>query len=266
MSASRIPLLAALALLVACAPSTSTPAGGTPAAARRAEPTTPRELVARMRGDWDGRWYHTLEFRQVNTVFGATGEQQSEWYERQRVPKMLRIDFLAPQPNGSGIVFRNDSVYTFDAGTLARSTEQLHPLLLLSADVYALPVDSTVAALGRLAIDTTILRRDTWDSRPVYVVGAPAGDSTSSQFWVDAERMLLVRLVNQQASASGRRASTDYRFSYQDVDGFAVPSEILFVRGGRPFYRERYVEVRANTPVDDALFEPAQWTQGVPHP
>jgi hypothetical protein len=265
MTASRLPLLAALALFGACAPSASTTAGGTPEADRRAAPTTARELVSRMRGDWDGRWYRTLEFRQLNTVFSAAGgEQQSEWVERQRVPKLLRIDFLAPQPNGSGIIFRNDSVYTFDAGTLARPAAQLHPLLLMSADVYALPVDSTVAALGRLAIDTTLLRRDTWESRPVYVVGAAAGDSTTSQFWVDAERMLLVRLVNQQTNASGRQVSTDYHFSYQDVDGFPVPSEILFVRGGRPFYRERYVDVRANVPVDDALFEPAQWSQGVP--
>ncbi|HEU4631087.1 MAG TPA: hypothetical protein VFS08_15150 [Gemmatimonadaceae bacterium] len=262
MTVSRILLLAALAPLVACAPATQAPAGGTPAAP--AAPTTARELVARMRGDWEGRWYRTLEFRQLNTVFASAGEQESEWIERQRVPKLLRIDFIAPQPNGSGIIFRNDSVYTFDAGALARSAEQLHPLLLMSADVYALPVDSTVAALGRLAIDTTQLRRDTWESRPVYVVGAPAGDSTTSQFWVDAERMLLVRLVHRQTAPTGRTVSTDYRFSYQDVDGFAVPSEILFVRGGRPFYRERYVDVRPNAPVDDAVFDPALWAQGVP--
>lgn len=265
MTVPRLPLLAALALVVACAPATSTPAGGTPDAAQRAAPTTARELVARMRGDWEGRWYETLEFRQLNTVYSsAGGEQRSEWIERQRVPKLLRIDFLAPLPNGSGIIFRNDSAYTFDAGTLARSAEQLHPLLLLSADVYALSVDSTMAALGRLAIDTTVLRRDTLESRPVYVVGAPAGDSTSSQFWVDADRMLLVRLVHRQTTTSGREVSTDYHFTYQDVDGFAVPAEILFVRGGRPFYREQYVDVRPNVPVDDALFDPAQWSQGVP--
>lgn len=264
MTASRLPILAALALLGACAPAATTGAGGTPDAARRAAPTTARQLVARMHDDWAGRWYGTLEFRQLNTTFAAGGEQQSEWVERQRVPRLLRIDFVAPQPNGSGIIFRNDSVYTFDAGTLARSAAQLHPLLLLSADVYALPVDSTVDALGRLAIDTTVLRRDTWESRPVYVVGAAEGDSATSQFWVDAERMLLVRLVHQQATPSGRRVSTEYRFTYQDVGGFAVPSEILFVRDGRPFYRERYVDVRVDVPVDDALFDPALWSQGVP--
>jgi len=75
--------------------------------------------------------------------------------------------------------------------------------------------------------------------------------------------MLLVRLVWAQ-EAGGRTVVTDYHVTYQDVGGFAVPQEIVFLRGGRPYFRERYTDVRTNVPLDSALFDPAQWARGAP--
>jgi hypothetical protein len=39
-----------------------------------------------------------------------------------------------------------------------------------------------------------------------------------------------------------------------------VPQVITFLRDGRPYWREEYTEVRLGVPLDDALFDPAQWT------
>ena len=229
-------------------------------------PASARDVVALMRDAYAGRWYETLEFRQRNTAYSPTGETRDagEWLERQRVPGMLRIDFVEPQANGSGILFRADSQYVFDAGRLAQTMPLVHPLLVLSADAYALPVDSTVRLVARLGIDTAVVRRDTWDGRPVHVVGAAAGDTPASQFWIDAERLLLVRLVHAQTAPNGRRVATDYHLTYQDVAGVPVPREIVFHRDGRPVFRETYLDARPNAPAADALFDPAQWTQGIP--
>ena len=265
MSRSRsLPLLTLALLAAACAPAAPVvvvESAGEPVAP---PPATARQLVERMASHWEGRWYRTLEFRQVNTSYTSQGEQRSEWLERQRVPKRLRIDFVQPQANGSGVLYRNDSAYTFDAGAPARAVAQRHPLLLLSADVPALPADSTMAALVALGVDTARFRTDRWADRPAYVVGAAPGDSTATQFWVDADRLVLVRLVHRQTAAGGRTVSTDHHLTYQEVSGFLVPEEILFLRNGRPFFRERYTEVRPNVPVADALFDPAHWAQGVP--
>jgi hypothetical protein len=254
-------LLLAAGALLACAPQAATP-DPAPAAA----PAGARGVVARMHAQHAGRWYETLEFRQRNTAYTAAGEARDagEWLERQRVPKLLRIDFVAPQANGSGILFRSDTQYVFDAGTLDQSMPLLHPLLLLSADAYALPVDSTVRQLARLGIDTTRVRRGTWQARPVHVVGAAAGDSTTPQFWIDAERLLLVRLVHAQRAANGRTVATDYHLTYQDVAGVPVPREIVFHRDGRPYFRETYLDVRPNAAVADSLFDPAHWARGIP--
>lgn len=265
MPRSRSILILAVATLAAAcvsSPQAGAPTGRTTAAEA---PQTARGLVARMRGHYDGRWYNTLSFRQENISYTSGGENRSSWFERQSVPRRLRIDFLTPVADGSGILFRNDSAYSFQNGRLAQGAPQLHPLLLLSADLYALPVDTTMAALARLDIDTTQFRRGRWEDSPVWVVGAPDGDSTANQFWVDADRWVLLRLVHSQRAGT-RTVRTDYRFTYQVVDSLPVPREIVFLRNGAPYWRESYTDVRVNPPVPDSIFLPARWQEGVPKP
>ena len=264
MSRSRLLLTLALLPLVGCATGTAVRTGDV--APEPDPPATARDVVAQMREAYDGRWYETLQFMQRNTAYSADGAERDAgaWLERQRVPGLLRIDFVEPQANGSGILFRADSQYVFDAGQLTQQLPLLHPLLLLSADAYALPVDSTVRLVARLGIDTAVTHRGTWQERPVYVVGAAADDTTASQFWVDAERLLLVRLLHRQTAPSGRTVATEYHLTYQDVAGLPVPREIVFHRAGRPYFREAYVDVRPNVPVADSLFVPAHWAQGIP--
>lgn len=270
---TRIPPLLGMlsvALAAACAPATTT-AGPGPAEPARAgqdradPPATARALVQRMRDRHADSFYRTLTFRQLNTTYTSAGEQESEWFERQVVPGLLRIDFVAPVADGSGILFRGDSAYSFQNGRLAQSVPQLNPLLLLAADVYAIPVDATVAKLVRLGVDTTAFRADEWKGSPVWVVGAPAGDSASTQLWVDAGRMLLVRLFHRQPAPGGRAPrTTEYQLEYQEVEGFQVPREILFLREGKPFFREVYADPRPNAPVGDSVFVPARWAESVP--
>ncbi|HEY0972684.1 MAG TPA: hypothetical protein VGE02_17070 [Gemmatimonadales bacterium] len=269
---SRIPQLLGtlslatfVALAAACAPA-ATAGPGTGAGPEPADPpTTARALVERMRAQHADSFYRTLTFRQLNTIYTSAGEQASEWLERQVVPGLLRIDFVAPVADGSGILFRNDSAYTFQNGSLTLSVPQLHPLLLLAADVYAIPVDTTVAKLARIGVDTTVFRADEWKGRPVWVAGATPGDSTSTQLWVDADSMLLVRLFHRQPGPGGRAPRTvEYQFEYQEVEGFQVPREILFLRDGKPFFRETYVDQRPNASIGDSVFVPARWAESVP--
>jgi hypothetical protein len=246
--------------MAACVRPAAAPATDASPPAAEAPIATTAQLVERMKSHYDGRWYRTLTFLQHNTLYRADGgEEKSKWQEYQRVPGHLRIEFLPATPR-SGMLFRNDTIHTFNAGRRERTSAQIHPLLLLSADVYALPVERTLAALDSLRIDRGQLRRDSWQGRPVYVVGAPAGDSAAGQFWVDAERFLLVRLITRQ-QAAGRAVSTDYHFTYQDVAGRPVPKEIVFLREGKPFWREEYTGVTVDADLPDELFDPARWAE-----
>ncbi len=225
-------------------------------------PRDGRELIRAMHDRYAGAWYRTLSFTQHNTATDSAGrETYSTWKEYGAFPGELRIDFL-PADSGGGIVFRRDTEYVFAHDSLARSVPLVHPLLVLGFDVYVQPVDTTLAKLTRLGIDLSRIREDTWQGRPVYVVGAAAGDSAHVQFWVDRERLVFVRMLQPVRRGA---AIADTRFEdYRPVDQAWLSARVVFLVGGRPVWKEEYVDIRTGQPLDASLFDPARFASARP--
>jgi hypothetical protein len=221
------------------------------------EPNPPRdgeELVHRMRDRYAGRWYRTLTFTQRTTLPDGSVET---WYEALQLPGRLRID-IAPLDGMNTILFRNDSIYEFRGGRLHRSAVTVHPLMVLGFDVYEAPVPETVRKLRDLGFDLSKLHESTWRGRPVYVVGAASGDTTSAQFWIDRERLYFVRSL--QPSRKDSTAVEEVRFDrYVRLGGGWVETEVLFLVNGRQRMKEEYQDLRADVPLDPAIFDPSKW-------
>ena len=225
----------------------------------RVEIDNTTELINAMHERYDGKWYKTLSFVQNNTRYTTDGrEDKSQWAEYVSVPGKLRIEFL-PRRNQSGILFNNGRVYTFEGGNRIDTRRQIHPLVLLTGDVYVLPAAVTLRRLDSLRVNGSRFRVDRWDGRRVYVVGATAGDTISNQLWVDADRLLLVRWIESQGTGARRVASDTRLGAYRNVDGHAIPTEITVYRGGKPALRQIYEDIRVNVPLSPTLFEPARW-------
>ena len=221
-------------------------------------PKDGRELIRAMHDRYAGTWYRTLTFTQHNTATDSLGrETHSTWREYASLPGSLRIDFL-PADSGGGVVFRNDSEYVFARDTLARAIPFVHPLMVLGFDVYLQPVDSTLAKLDRLGVDLSLLREDTWDGRPVYVVGAAAGDTRRTQFWVDEERLVFVRLLQPGRRDSSQVADTRFE-DYRAVGEAWLSARVAFLYNGRRVWLEEYVDIRTGVPLDAGLFDPRQF-------
>lgn len=276
MMRSRI-LLAALAVS-GCSYFQSTPATE-PATATAAKPaaskaapgaglhlTSSSALLKAMHDRYDGTYLKTISFLQNNTQYTTTGEEKkSQWYEHLEVPGKLRIAFL-PATQKSGMVQVEDKVASFDNGIRVDFRRSVNPLLLLTSDVYAMPVTSIMHGLDSLRVDTDIMRNDEWEGDPVYVVGAKAGDTISNQMWVDRDHLRLVRFIQSQ-KAGDRTIVSDIRVKgYKEIDGFEVPTEFLVVRNGRPFWREEYADVRVNEVFPAGTFDQARWNDiPIPH-
>ena len=220
---------------------------------------TPAELVRAMRTRYDGKWYRTLSFLQRNTIPLRSGSHAtSEWTGYQSVPGRLRVDFL-PLAGKSGLLYLDGRQSTFSSGRVVSQSTSVDPIVLFGADVYAIEPDSTLARLDSLGVART-LREDTWQGRRVYVLGAAAGDTTANQLWVDAERLLLVRVIRAQGIGATRVLS-ETRLTYADVDGYPVPKEAVILRGGREALRGEYTRVRVNPELPAALFDPTRWVE-----
>jgi hypothetical protein len=244
------PLLLSTALLALAACATA----GTP----RAEISDGESLIREMHGRYAGRWYRTLAFTQKTTISPPGRPERVEtWQEYGAIPGRLRIE----QGGGRGAIFSGDSTFSFAGDSLVRREKRRNVLMTLGFDVYALPPERTAELLREEGIDLARFHRDTWQGRPAYVVGAAAGDLRTKQFWVDAERLVFVRLLETAPNDTSR--VQDLRFNrYERAGGGWVAMEVEIVdRAGTRVFHEEYSNFRTDIPLDSSLWLPARWRE-----
>jgi hypothetical protein len=215
------------------------------------------ELVRLMHDRYVAKWYTTLSFTQSTHRRTAADTMVHEtWYEAMKLPGRLRIDVGALDGDPI-ILFAHDSIYIRRAAKTAPARAGRNPLLLLGFDVYTQPIERTVSALREEGFDLSKMHDATWQGRRVFVVGAVAGDTTSKQFWVDAERLLFVRMISPPAP--GRTGIEDVRFDkYQPAGGGWLSTYVTDTRDGKLVQSEEYSDVRVNPPVADSRLDPTK--------
>lgn len=227
-----------------------------PAALPAQTPPDGAELVRMMHDRYVAKWYTTLTFTQATDRRTAADTMVHEtWYEAMKLPGRLRID--VGKPDGDPVIlFARDSIFVRRNGQKLPARAGRNPLLLLGFDIYTQPIERSVSALREEGFDLGKLHEGTWQGRRVFVVGAAAGDTTSKQFWVDADRLVFVRMISPVAQ--GRPGLEDVRFDqYQPAGGGWLATLVTDTRAGKLVQREEYSDIRVNVPVTDSRLDPA---------
>lgn len=263
--ALRLTLLACISTALACGGKAAPPPPSAP------QPVAPAivdgaGVLGAMHARYAGRWYTSLQIALSNTLYATDGRQtRSSWREFLAVPGKQRIDYL-PLTQGSGVLYTNGRIYSFVDGKPSGEQQGRNALTVLVADVYAQPLPTTIAQLDSLGFDLSKVRTDYWAGDQVWVVGAAAGDTTSSQFWIDKDSLLVERVI-QRDQRGTRVIVSDVRFAaYSDVGGFAVAREMTVYRDGRLVLRQDYSDVKVNVPLPDELFDPTRFSSPPPVP
>ncbi len=234
---------------------------GTPPAASASAPATPQtgeDVLSAMHDKYASTWYNTLTFTQKTTLRTPADTMAIEtWHEKAMVPGRLRID-MARRKGNLTIIFANDSTYIVYPDSIGRHAGGNY-LLTIGFDVYRQPVDQTVSALRAEKYSMTPVHEDTWEGRPVYVIGAAAGDTTSRQIWIDKDRLLFVRALGP-AGGKDSTKTNDTRFeNYVEMpSGGWLSERVEFYSDGKLRQQEEYSEVQTNVVLDSALFVPTK--------
>ena len=218
------------------------------------------QLVAAMQKKYAKKWYKTLTFVQKTIRFKPDGTSTTEiWNEALSLPGKLRID-IEPLEKSNGILFADGTLHSIREGKVARSQPFTHPLLVLGFDVYGQPAEKTIGQLKEMKIDLSVLHEDTWEGKPVYVVGAKQGDLRSAQFWVEKKNLLFVRLF-QPAGANNQSVQETQFNKYFKVKGggWVSPEVVMYVDGVKTIVEE-YTDVQTGMNLDSNLFDPTKWT------
>lgn len=212
----------------------------TPAPAPKPTIATGQGVIAAMHDAYAGKWYKNLTFQQQTTRWSTTGQAFVQtWYEAGSIPGKLRIDF---DTTGGGALFVGDSVFSYLGGKLARADTGMNDLMILGFDVYGQPAARTSRLLASRGYDMARLSSGTWQGRPVWIVGAVNGDTTSHQFWVDKERLVFVRLLETRGPAH-----IDIRFDrYVKHGGGWVAEEVWQYVNGVKRLHEAYSNVKVD--------------------
>jgi len=216
--------------------------------------TTTEQLIQAMQSKYAKSWYRTATFVQKTTTFQDDGTKKVEtWYEAMSLPGSLRIDFT-PTKDGNGILFTNNQIYVFKDGKID-SRPFVHPLMVLGFDIYGMSRADVIEKLKGLKFDLSIFREDTWQGRPVYVVGAKQGDLHSQQFWIDQQNLYFVRLIRPAGKDGAQTQETQFN-KYQKLGGGWMSPEVIFMEDGKVKTTEEYSDLRANVTLPDKLFDP----------
>jgi len=222
--------------------------------------STPAQLIAAMHERYAGKWYRSVTFEQQSITHKPDGTDSTEtWHEALLLPGKLRID-IGDRSAGNGMIFANNHLSIFRDGKLANQRDFIHPLLVLGFDIYAQPVDATMQQLNGLHFDLSLMHEDTFEGRPMYVVGAKPGDLKTPQFWIDKERLYFVRMI--QPSEKQPDHIQDSRFvDYKQVEGGGWLAEhVELYVDGKLVFEEKYSDVKINPPLKEDLFDPADFS------
>lgn len=218
-----------------------------------------RTVIRDMNARYIGKWYMTLTFRQNVTIIAQNRrETRQVWNQYLTLPGRQRIDYQ-PLSTRSGVLYTDGNLYAFTGGKLQNTQPGWHPLLVLTGDVYTQMPDTTIMQLDSLGFDLSIARKARWEGKEVWVVGAADGDSTSSQFWVDTDS-LLVRRVMVRDTRSARPVTNETRYlNYRNVAGYPVAFSMRAYREGRLYFRGESANVKEGERLPVELFEPQNW-------
>ena len=216
------------------------------------------DILRAMHDRYVNRWMHTLVHVQFTRQAGSPAVPPVA-YVAVSLPGRLRIDF-EPRNEGNGVLVVSDTQYVVTAGRPTQVRRSIQPLLLLQHDVYFRNPLETMSRLRELGVDLNRVRHDRWDGRPVFVIGAFAGDLGRRQLWIDRELMLLVRWI--EPSPRDPTLAVDTRFQdYEKLGAAWVARRIDVLVGGERVARYETRQVRANITLDTVFFRPDDWTQ-----
>ncbi len=214
-------------------------------------------VVAKMHAKYQNRWFATTAFTQKTTTYDDQGRATIEsWYERIQLPGKLRID-IGPVADGNSMILTDGQLHTFKHGTRVDSRPIVSLALLLGFDVYRQPPETTLALLRQEGVDTASVHEDSWQGRPVLVVGAARGDLRPKQFWVDKERLLVLRIL--EPSHNDPTTPSDIRFlDLRKQTRGVIAARIDVYRQDRLVMSEEYSDIEIDMPLDAAWFDPSR--------
>lgn len=221
------------------------------------QPKSGVDIIQMMYNRYSQTWFHTVKFGQIATFYKNDSIEKTEtWYESYLYPGNLIIKF-EKSDSDNGILFRNDSLYSFKDGQITTKKLRIHDLVLLSLDAYVQEPEVTIKKLFFQGYDINKFSIVNSEGVDYYVIGAQENDSISNQFWIDTENLLFYRMI--KTTEKGREMVVFDK--YEKYGGGWIEKEVYFYLNGKLSMDEKYFDIETDIPVDVSSFLPENFNK-----
>lgn len=185
------------------------------------------------------KWYKYFTFSQNMEFYRNDSVTRKDVWHEAYAPGSLIIKF-GSKDSKDGVLFSNFKATSFSQGSEPKSAQRVHDLLLVGLDVYFFDPIRTCKILDSLGYNMSKIHEETFEGRKVFVVGAEKGDTTSKQFWIDAERLYMHRIIYDQKGKINDVIFADYT----KMENYWMSKTIIFKTNGKLGLIERYYDIK----------------------
>ncbi len=216
------------------------------------KPQNGYELIEQMYNANKSTWYETLCFSQEVLHYRNDSIIATEvWHEVYQSPGNLIIKFNELE-SGTGLLFTNDSIYSYRGGALESVRYRIHDLVVLGLDINNIPPEMTAARAVKCGYNLDLIGEGTCMGRDAWIVG----DTTATCFWTDRESLLFLKMRRR----SGENSREVEFAGYENINGYPVATEIRFYdHNGVLNMVEKYFNITTGCKAPAAIFIPSEF-------
>lgn len=214
---------------------------------------TGKDVLSAMHGKYKNGPCKSYTFSQKNTHYKNDSIiGNSEWHEYVDLPDKFRIDFGKTE-EGNFIIYKNDSSYRYKNHLLKKTSYDLNILLLLLGGMYYRELPDVIERLEKEHYNTQIMSVQKWNKQNTFVIGAPKGDTSSNQIWVDKKSLRVIRIIEKMDSESTMDMTFD---SFQKNCKGYTETKVTFRRNGKIEQVEEYYNIKTLDEITEDVFNP----------
>jgi len=216
------------------------------------KPQNGYELIDRMYNANKLTWYETLCFSQEVLHYRHDSIVSTEvWHEAYQSPGRLIIKFNDPD-SGTGLLFTNDSIYSYREGILESVRYRIHDLVVLGLDINNISPEITAERALKCGYNLDLIREGKCMGRDAWIVG----DTTGTCFWADKESLLFLKM-RRRSDENSREVEFN---GYENINGYPVATEIRFYDNkGELNMVEKYFNITPGCKMPASTFTPSEF-------
>lgn len=182
--------------------------------------------------------------------------RQATWHEVIVYPDNLRID-INDLSRGNSLLFVKDSFYNFQNSQLKTKVRQPHDLLFLLGGMYSFPLQAVYMRMKEAGYNTDKSFETIWKGMKVVVIGTDKEEKQSSQFWVDKERLVVVRILDNKDGQQSEIVCSDHI----KIGKSWCETKVELYVNGKIRQTEKYSGIQENISIDMDYFNPYKFGQ-----